>query len=201
MRKLLSISPGIVELAIDGQSISEAQMAKYLKELPTAQLKTLSLINFNRLSHDTLGCFSRLFRHHGQNYIMRVLAAIQRNPYIETLTLGREFTSLYKNEDDKDNRYFVTFNNFLYFRSLKELIIDNWGWEPRVFNSLQTYLTDPNCKLEILELKRGLNADEIKKLKEVMERSPSLKTYRGPAQEEIQPLLNVKNSTLYPTLS
>lgn len=169
---------------------SKPVMKEWLKRLPSAQIKSLKLVNFNHYK-------STAFFSSGDNYIRRAAFAFQQNPYIETLELGNEFVKsfgLYAHIAGSGTLR----AKFIGMTNLKELILDNDGWEDSFFRTLQEYITDNRCTIETLELKSGLNAAEIEKLKIVFLNAHSLKNYKGAGQDVLQDILVEKWNSYKP---
>ena len=126
------------------------------------------------------------------SYVATAIENIKTNPHIESLILGRQFLTHFFDNSLSWHQHIEFSGTFLTMPALKTLILNNSGWLPPVFESLQRYLTDPKCQIETLIINSGLTTKEINKLAICFQNSSSLVHYYGAAEATLQPKLNEK---------
>jgi hypothetical protein len=112
-------------------SISRSAMVRCLRDMRSARIKELTLVDFNH-------CKSMFFGDRS-NYIGRGYSALLNNSHIGVLRLGNEFVKSFIDPDK--GICTIKLEELTRLRSLSELSLHNNQWNPVVFEGLQRYLT------------------------------------------------------------
>jgi hypothetical protein len=150
--------PAIDFLEVDFESLTKKQRKEFLEQLPIRPIKSLKLKNCNVFND---GCCAD-----GSNYITTIFRQLLKNPFIETLQLDKEFISTYFSYMYREQPRYqssgsgnILLQRLLGMHSLKTLIIPVPGEVN--FKHLEEYLTDPDCRLESLELISGITVQQL----------------------------------------
>lgn len=173
------------ELVVNCGASTKEQMKQHLRSLQQNAYFKVRLVNCNH--------FKRCFLDNSRNYIGKTFDAVKNNAEIEILQLSNEFTKKHwisASSNSKDT--IINISQLKSMKGLKTLIIDNDDWDPEFFKNLQRYLTDSDCTIETLELKRGITAEEERELKSCFESAPTLRHYIGACAEKLQTVLDAK---------
>lgn len=170
-------------------AISRSAMDRCLRDMRSARIKELTLVDFNH-------CKSMFFGDRS-NYIGRGYSALLNNSHIGVLRLGNEFVQSFFDPDK--GICTIKMEQLTRLRSLSELSLYNNKWDPVVFEGLQRYLTHERCTLQTLELKDGMTASDLEQLKTTIRGATSLRYYKGAYQPELQAILDAKNPEIEET--
>lgn len=175
----------IVELNLGLAKLKSSELEFIVNSLDDAHITRLKLSNMNYFE-------KKIPLKNKKSLILLAMEKVVKNPFIESLELGPEFLSIVQQQKGAMFGIIVDFKILSKMSNLKCLILDNVNWNPSSFETLQAYLTDPQCKLKSLYIKRGLNAKQIECLEKTLASSTSLEIYHGAAEKTLNKSLNEK---------